>query len=149
MPISVLLLKIIAVGKIKDHLLQPKIEEYVRRISHDSRLEIVEIKDSTPENESLKIKEILVKDQGFVVVLSEEGRQYESINFARRLANINGKIIFIIGGPCGISNELKSSAQEILSLSKMTFTHEIARMLLLEQLYRAGTIINNRKYHKE
>lgn len=149
MSLSVLLLKIISVGKIKDRFLLSKIEQYITRISHDAKLQIIEIKDSTPENEGLKIKEILTKDQGFVVALSEEGRQYDSISFAKHLANINGKIIFIIGGPCGISNDVKASSQEILSISKMTFTHEMARMLLLEQIYRACTIINNRKYHKE
>lgn len=148
MPITSLLIRIIAVGKIKDHYLFPKIEEFVNRIKHDSRLEITEIKDSSPENENLKILEALRKDQGYVFALTEEGREYDSVSFAKKMTEINGKIIFIIGGPDGLSKEVKSKSRELLSLSRMTFTHEIARLLLLEQLYRAGTIINNRKYHR-
>lgn len=149
MPVISLLIRIIAVGKIKDFNLQHKIKEFIDRINHDFRLEVVEIKDSSPQSEGLKILEILRKDQGYVFALSEEGREYDSVSFAQRLANINGRINFIIGGPDGISEEVKNVSRELLSLSRMTFTHEIARLLLLEQLYRAATILNNRKYHRK
>lgn len=148
MTLSVLLFKIIAVGKIIDTQLSLLINDYIQRMGRDSRLEIFEVKDSSPENEGAKIKEILEKENGYNFVLSEEGRQYDSISFAKKLENINGKIIFVIGGPNGLSNSVKSCSQEILSLSKMTFTHEMARLLLMEQLFRAGTILNNRKYHR-
>ncbi|HEX3020163.1 MAG TPA: 23S rRNA (pseudouridine(1915)-N(3))-methyltransferase RlmH [Chitinispirillaceae bacterium] len=148
MSLTALLIRLIVVGKIKDHCLLTKIDEYKRRISYESRLEIVEIQDSSPEIEALKIKQILSKDPGFVIALSEEGRELDSVSFAGKLANINGRISFIIGGPCGLSKEIKSLSREVMSLSRMTFTHEMARLLLLEQIYRAGTIINNRKYHR-
>lgn len=149
MPVISLLIRIIAVGKIKDFYLQQKIKEFTDRINHDFRLEVIEIKDSSPQSEGLKILEILRKDQGYVFALSEEGREYDSVSFAKRLASINGRINFIIGGPDGISEEVKTASRELLSLSRMTFTHEIARLLLLEQLYRAATILNNRKYHRK
>jgi 23S rRNA (pseudouridine1915-N3)-methyltransferase len=149
MPVISLLIRIIAVGKIKDFYLQHKIREYVDRINHDFRLEIIEIKDSSPQSEGLKILEILRKSQGYVFALSEQGKEYDSLSFAKKLANINSEIDFIIGGPDGISEEVKSVCREHLSLSRMTFTHEIARLLLLEQLYRTATILNNRKYHRK
>lgn len=148
MPPSVLLFKIIAVGKIKDPFLTPKIQEYIHRISYDAKLEIIEVKDSSPEIENQKIREIIEKEKGYLFCLSEEGKEYDSVSFAKKLEKINDKIVFLIGGPDGISKEIKALSREVLSLSKMTFTHEMARLLLLEQLYRAGTIINNRKYHR-
>jgi 23S rRNA (pseudouridine1915-N3)-methyltransferase len=149
MPLNSLLIRIIAVGKIKDLYLLHKIRDFADRIRHDFRLEIVEIKDSSPQSEGLKILEILRKDQGYTFAMSEEGREYDSVSFAKRLANINGRINFIIGGPDGISEEVKKVSNELLSLSRMTFTHEIARLLLLEQLYRTSMILNNRKYHRK
>ena len=149
MTVISLLIRIIAVGKIKDFYLQHKIKEFADRINHDFRLEVIEIKDSSPQSEGLKILDILRKDQGYVFALSEEGKEYDSVSFAQRLANISGRINFIIGGPDGLSEEVKSASSERLSLSRMTFTHEIARLLLLEQLYRAAMILNNRKYHRK
>jgi 23S rRNA (pseudouridine1915-N3)-methyltransferase len=146
---SVLSIKIIAVGKMKDRCLKEKVEDYLQRTRHDSRVELVEVRDSTPDAEGVKLCEILSKENGFVFALTEEGRQYDSVAFAKRISIINGKIIFIIGGPFGLTDTVKKRAHEIFSLSKMTFTHEMARMLLLEQIYRAVSIINNRGYHKE
>ncbi len=149
MPVISLFIRIIAVGKIKDIYLQHKIKEFIDRINHDFRLEIIEIKDSSPQSEGLKILETVRKDPGYVFALSEEGKEYDSVSFAKRLANINRKMTFVIGGPDGISEEVKRASGELLSLSRMTFTHEIARLLLLEQLYRSATILNNRKYHRK
>ena len=148
MPNPVLNIKIIAVGKMKDRLLCSKTAEYLERTSHDSRIEIVEVRDLDIGSEGQKIGEILKKESAYIFALSEEGRQYESVDFARNLEFITRKIIFVIGGPFGLSTEVKKSADEILSLSKMTFTHEIARMLLLEQIYRSISIIRHRGYHK-
>ena len=141
--------KIIAVGKIKDLNLNNKIEEYLKRLSHDTKTDIIEIKDSNPLSEGLKIQEILKKENSFSIALTEEGKTYGSIDFSRYLAAIPGKITFVIGGPFGLSEQVKNTCRQRLSLSPMTFTNEMARLLLLEQLYRAVSIQNNRSYHKE
>ncbi|HLV31474.1 MAG TPA: 23S rRNA (pseudouridine(1915)-N(3))-methyltransferase RlmH [Chitinispirillaceae bacterium] len=148
MAVEVLDLKIIAIGKVKDPCLRTKVEDYKKRIMHDSRIEIIELKDQGICTESEKIKKLLNKDKSFVFVLGEEGREYDSVSFARRIQLIRSKVTFIIGGAYGLSEEIKKGADEILSLSKLTFTHEIARMLLMEQIYRVISIIQNRSYHK-
>lgn len=148
MAVEVLDLKIVAVGKVKDPCLRTKVEDYKKRIMHDSRIEILEIKDQGICTESEKIKKLLNKNKSFVFVLGEEGREYDSFSFARRIRLINSKITFVIGGAYGLSDEIKKGADEIFSLSRLTFTHEIARMLLMEQIYRAISIIQNKSYHK-
>ncbi len=145
---TVLNLKIIATGKMKDHSLITMVQDYIERISHDARLQVVEIRDSDPESEGRKIAELIKKDPGHTVVLSEEGRQFDSVAFSKYVTSVTGKITFVIGGPTGLSPSVKKSANLLLSLSPMTFTHEIARMLLMEQIYRAVSIIRHRSYHK-
>lgn len=141
-------IKIIAIGKIKDRSYSQKIEEYIGRIRHDARLEIVEIKDSDPETEGAKIAEHCRREHAQVIALDERGKLFSSLEFARKLAAIPGKVVFVIGGPFGLSEEAKKNAHECMALSPMTFTHEITRLLLVEQIYRAITIIKGRKYHK-
>ncbi len=146
-------LKLICVGKIKEPSLQRLITDYSDRISYGAKLEMIEIKDSAPLEESKKITEIVekIKDSKFVFVLSEDGKEFNSAEFSgklKHLANDQKTIIFIIGGPFGISVDVKKKADFILSLSKMTFTHEMARLFLFEQLYRAISIIKNKNYHK-
>ena len=79
--------------------------------------------------------------------MSEEGRLFTSVEFAARLGGAGRRIVIIIGGPYGLDEKIKSSASCLVSLSPMTFTHELARLLVLEQLYRAGAILNNSGYH--
>jgi 23S rRNA (pseudouridine1915-N3)-methyltransferase len=141
-------IKIIAVGKVKDRAFREKIEEYTGRIQHDVRLENVEIKDSNREKEGRKILDHLRREQGHVIALDERGSLVPSAAFARMLSAIQQKIVFVIGGPDGLTDDVKKNARERLALSPLTFTHEIARLLLLEQLYRAVSIIKNRKYHR-
>jgi 23S rRNA (pseudouridine1915-N3)-methyltransferase len=144
-------LKIIAVGKIKDRAFLQKIEEYAEKIRHDARLEVVEVRDSTPEAEGAKIVELLSRERAgaHVIVLDEKGKLMPSREFAHRLAALPRRVILVIGGPFGLSPLAKSAAAELVALSPLTFTHEIARLLLLEQLYRAISILKNRKYHKD
>ena len=144
-------LKIIAVGKVKDRALLQKIEEYAGKIRHDAKLEIVEVRDSTPEAEGAKIVELLSRERAgaHAIALDETGKLFSSREFARRCAAIPRRIVLVIGGPFGLSQQVKDSAGELLALSPLTFTHEIARLLLLEQLYRAISINKNRKYHKD
>lgn len=148
MPIA-LSLKIFAVGKFKDRLLEQKFFEYSEKIRHDARFSVIEIKDSDKETEGAKLAAALQKENGYTFALTESGKEYASVPFAKKLESLNRPVNFIIGGHHGLSQSVLVSANEHLSLSKMTFTHEFARLLLAEQLYRAVSIINNRNYHRE
>ena len=90
----------------------------------------------------------LIKKHGYAFALSEEGAIYTSAKFAARIGAIQKKLIFVIGGPLGLSPAVKNRADEILSLSRMTFSHEMVQLFLLEQIYRGISINLNRKYHK-
>ncbi len=136
-------IKIIAVGKVKKPWLQAGIAVYVKRLPE---IEIVEIKDAGKEKEADRL-ESLIKPQDRLVVMSEHGQQRDSVAFARWLgAEAFGTLVLFIGGPEGLGDRLKH--HPTLSLSAMTFPHEIARLMLLEQLYRAKTILQNGSYHK-
>ena len=138
--------KIIAIGKTKKKWIQAGIEMYLNRLPG---LQIIEIKDSTPIKEEHTIKEIIKKNQT-LVTLNENGQCFSSMQFARKLLSCqNQNITFAIGGAFGLSTSLNSSADWQLSLSSLTFPHEIARLLLIEQLYRAKTITQGGPYHKE
>jgi len=142
-----MLIKIIAVGKIKDQGLQSKIVEFSKWISRYAKLEIVVLRDSNVAQEGEAILKYLGKDKAFVFALSEEGGEFTSKDFSGKLSGIDRKMIFIIGGPFGLSPAVKQRADCLLSLSKMTFTHEMARLFLLEQIYRAIDIAKGGKYH--
>ena len=138
--------KIIAVGKIKKKWIQSGIEMYLNRLPG---LKVIEIKDSTKAKEESSIKEILKRNEA-LITLNEKGHSFTSIQLAKKLLNSpNQNITFLIGGATGISPSINSSASWQLSLSPLTFPHEIARLLLLEQLYRANTIAQGGPYHKE
>jgi 23S rRNA (pseudouridine1915-N3)-methyltransferase len=138
-------IKIIAVGKIKKQWIHEGINEYLKRITN---LEIIEIKDSNKSQEAEKII-TLIKPHEKLIILSEEGESFTSVALANLIKNeMFYSFVFALGSAEGIAPELKQNAHKILSLSKMTFPHEIARLLLIEQIYRANTIINNHKYHK-
>ena len=141
-------IKILAVGKIKDAAYSQKIEEYAGRIRHDAKLAIVEIKDSDPESEADRILDHCGREQADVFALDERGKLYSSLEFARVVSAAQRRIIFIIGGPDGLSDRVKKAARACIALSPMTFTHEMARLLLVEQIYRAISILKGRKYHK-
>jgi len=141
-------INIIAVGKIKERSIARLVTEYTNRIRHDVRIEHHEIRDSDVVSEGKAIAAMLQKQKGFTFCLSEEGKQYNSVAFARRIEPMHAKINFVIGGPFGLSTSVKEMSGELLSLSPMTFPHEMARLMLLEQIYRAYSILRNRKYHK-
>jgi 23S rRNA (pseudouridine1915-N3)-methyltransferase len=148
MPVPLFSISLIVVGKVKDRMISEKINDFVTRISFDANCTIHEIKDSDKENEGKKLIEML-KDPGACnIAMSEDGREYTSEGFAHFLQKNSRKLNFIIGGPNGLSDHVKKNVHEIISLSRMTFPHEIARMLLVEQIYRAISIIKNRSYHK-
>ncbi len=138
--------KIIAIGKIKRKWIQEGIEMYLKRLAG---LEVIEIKDNNQKKEEHTIKEIIRKNE-LLVTLNENGQSFTSKQLATKLLNShNQNIIFVIGGSSGLSPSLNNSASWQLSLSPLTFPHEIARLLLIEQLYRAKTITQGGPYHKE
>lgn len=155
---------IIAVGKIKEKYLKMAIDEYVKRLGRYCKVDIIELPDEkTPDNASEKdeylIKEkegklILskIKDRSYVIALDLNGKELTSEDFAKFI-NINGvqgnsNIVFVIGGSLGLSIEVLKRADFKLSFSKMTFPHQLFRVMLLEQIYRSFRINNNEPYHK-
>jgi len=138
--------KIIAIGKIKKKWIQEGIEMYLKRLPG---LEVIEIKDNNQLKEVHTIKGIISKNE-ILVTLNENGQSFTSKQLATKLLNSrNQNIIFVIGGASGLSPSLNNFASWQLSLSPLTFPHELARLLLIEQLYRARTITQGGPYHKE
>lgn len=151
---------IVAVGDIKEKYLREAIAEYSKRISRYAKLNIVELKENNPASESEKdILQSLKKDansifphlKGYVICLDLNAPQFTSTEFAKKIDNLSlktGEITFVIGASNGIAEEIKAQANEKVSFSKMTFPHQLMRVIFLEQLYRAFTILNNVSYHK-
>lgn len=154
---------VIGVGKIKEKYFVSAIDEYSKRLSRFVRLSIVELADEKiPENASEKENEQVRKKEGerilakipqnsFVVTLCIEGKEFSSEQLAKKIADISmtsSSVTFIIGGSLGLSDEVKAQSALRLSFSKMTFPHQLMRVVLLEQIYRAFKINNNETYHK-
>jgi len=151
-------LRIIWTGKTKDARLRALAEDYLTRLSHFVRCEVAELRESKGSNgkagiekDSKRISDAL--HEGTVIVLLDpEGVQLTSEQLARQVQRWNNEgtreVSFIIGGPLGVSKQLATAAVKRWSLSRLTLTHEIARVLLLEQLYRAYTIIHGLPYQK-
>ncbi|MGN1420179.1 MAG: 23S rRNA (pseudouridine(1915)-N(3))-methyltransferase RlmH [Eubacterium sp.] len=154
---------VIAVGKLKESYLRDGCAEYVKRLSAYSKVNIVEIDeekicDSPSQNqidnvikkEGERILKKIPKNSA-VIPLCIEGREYSSPEFSSLLEKIsleNSSICFVIGGSFGLSEDVKGLGKVKLSFGKMTLPHQLARMVLLEQVYRAFSISNNSKYHK-
>lgn len=137
--------RIIAVGKVRKGWVQEGVALYLKRLQG---LQVVELKDSTPEKEAEAIRSTLRADE-WPVMLMEQGTPLASIPFAQRLELLgNERLAFVIGGADGLTDELKAAARWQLSLSPMTFPHELARLLLLEQLFRAQAILQGSPYHR-
>ena len=138
-------LRIVAVGKVRRGWIQDGIDLYRKRLPG---LSIVELRDSTPEKESEAIRAARRPDER-LVVLMEQGETLASVPFARKLEQISSeRIAFVIGGADGLTDDLKSEAHWRLSLSPMTFPHELARLMLVEQLFRAQAILQGSPYHR-
>ncbi|MBI5389507.1 23S rRNA (pseudouridine(1915)-N(3))-methyltransferase RlmH [Candidatus Woesearchaeota archaeon] len=137
-------IRIVAVGRVREKYLREGIDEFLKRIKSFCKVEIIELKDEGMQKEaSRQIKYINENAH----VLSAEGKQYSSEEFALLLRKAEGEITLLIGGHDGILPQVKRKAK-LLSLSKLTFTHEMSRLFLLEQLYRGFMILHNRPYHK-
>ena len=151
------MIKIICIGSIKEKYLKEAIEEYSKRLSKYTKLEIIELKDYSINEiyKCLKLEEeeILkhIKEKDYVITLEIEGEELSSIDFSNKIDNIlqtNSNIDFIIGGSYGLSDNIKRLSNYKLSFSKMTFPHQLFRIILLEQIYRSFKILNNETYHK-
>ena len=159
-------IKIMCVGKIREKSLKELLDEYEKRISKYAKLEIIELDDDKiPQNaspaieEQVKISEsnkLMEKIKKFpnanVILLDLKGKQYSSEEFAEKIDNIqtysSSTIIFVIGGSLGMSQELLNLTSDKICFSKMTFPHQLIRVFLLEQIFRAFKILNNETYHK-
>lgn len=155
---------VITVGKIKEKYLKDAIAEYSKRLSKYCKLEIVEVADEkTPDNasevveDSIRSKEAerilkYVKDDAYVITLEINGKQLTSEELADKVEKLGiqgtSHIIFIIGGSIGLGKEVLQRSNYALSFSKMTFPHQLMRVILLEQIYRSYRIINGEPYHK-
>ena len=151
------MIKIICVGKIKEKYLVDAIDEYTKRMSKFTKLEVIELQDYDYGNENVnkeKECEAIVKhinNKDYIITMEIEGVMLSSIEFSNKIENIllnNSNITFIIGGSYGLADEIKKMSNFKLSFSKMTFPHQLFRVILLEQIYRAYKIINNESYHK-
>ena len=151
------MIKIICVGKIKEKFYREALEEYEKRLSKYTKLKIIEVEDINLDNEELikqKEKEQILKHiekKDYVITLEIEGKQLSSIELSKKIEEIetiNPNITFIIGGSYGLDNEIKNTSNYKLSFSKLTFPHQLFRVILLEQIYRAYKIKNNESYHK-
>jgi len=143
------MLKLVAIGKLKSRPLAELCADYSDRLRRFGGIEIAELKDSDLEKESEKIIENLKNFRGRVYVMGEEGKTFTSREFSKRLEadELSGGSAFVIGSAYGLSDAAKARADTLMSLSPMTFTHEFARAVLLEQIYRAKTITAKTGYH--
>lgn len=151
------MIKIICVGKIKEKFFKEAIEEYTKRLSKYTKLQIIEVEDVNLPNESLikqKEKELIEKninEKDYVITLEIEGNELNSIELSKKIQEqeqTNPNITFIIGGSYGLDDKIKQRSNYKLSFSKLTFPHQLFRVILLEQIYRAYKIKNNESYHK-
>ena len=143
-------IKIIAVGKMKDRNLDKLVGEVLVRLRKYGKTELTILPDSDVAHEGAAIIRELDKERNSTVfVLSEEGTQWSTVQFASKLEALDRRAVFVIGGPFGLAPEVKQRANYLWSLSKLTFTHEMARFLLCEQLFRALNYLNGGGYHHE
>ena len=151
------MIKIICVGKIKEKFFKEALEEYQKRLSKYTKLQIIEVEDVNLPNETLikqKEAELIEKnisEKDYVITMEIEGNELSSIELSKKLEQLeqtNPNITFIIGGSYGLDDKIKKRSNYKLSFSKLTFPHQLFRIILLEQIYRAYKIKNNESYHK-
>ena len=154
-------IKIIALGKIKEKFLKDGIDEFLKRLGPYASIEVIELTpieikdenliDRVLEQEGEKILS-LIKPQSYVITLEIQGKMLSSEELAEKIEALTndgiGEIIFVIGSSCGIAKTVSARANFKLSMSKMTFLHQFARLILVEQIYRAFKIIKKETYHK-
>ena len=150
------MIKIICIGKVKEKYLIDAMEEYKKRLSKYTKLEIVELPDKDFDlKKTLEVEkeEILknIKISDYNILLDIEGRELTSVELANSIDKIrinNSNINFIVGGSYGVHDDVRNIVNERISFSKLTFPHQLFRVILLEQIYRSFKILNNEEYHK-
>ena len=150
------MIKIITVGKIKEKYYIDAVNEYLKRLSKYTKINLIEVKDEDFDISKtlLKEKESIMKyidDKDYVITLEIEGNELDSVSLSKKLEDIqnnNSNITFIIGGSYGLHEDIKKRSNYKLSFSRLTFPHQLFRVILLEQLYRSFKISNNESYHK-
>ena len=153
---------LLSVGKTDNKLFTEIVDEYKKRINHYIPFEIVYLQDlknrKSISEEDQKVQEgeklrKMFETSDYIVLLDDKGKSYSSVEFAgfieKKMHTVPKRLLFLIGGPYGFSKEIYNIANEKISLSKLTFTHQMVRMIFTEQLYRAMTILNNEPYHHE
>ena len=148
---------LILVGKTADKNFTAGINDYVQRINHYMPFDIITIPElkntkKLTENQQKQLEGELIQTSDYVVLMDEHGKEYRSTDFAKWLVqkqNTARRLVFVIGGPYGFSQQIYDKANEMISLSKMTFSHQMVRLIFTEQLYRACTIIKGEPYHHE
>lgn len=151
------MIRIVCVGKLKEKYWRDAVFEYIKRIQKYTKIEIIEVADESiedsvvaPRYEMEKI-ERFIHPKDYLITLEIEGKTFDSLNFSKELDHIQthySNITFLIGGSYGLDDSLKKRSNLSLSFSKMTFPHQLFRVLLLEQIYRAYKIKNHETYHK-
>lgn len=151
------MIKIICVGKIKEKFFVDAIKEYEKRLSKYTKLQIIEVPDEFNQSIDICIKKEAdsisknIDDKDFVITLEIEGNMLTSTELSKKIDTIfnnNSNIDFIIGGSYGLHESIKKRSDYSLSFSKLTYPHQLFRVILLEQIYRSFKIINNESYHK-
>jgi 23S rRNA (pseudouridine1915-N3)-methyltransferase len=155
-------IKIISIGKTDDKSLEFLIDSYIKRLKHYVKFEFLIIpdiknrKNLSIDQQKVLEGELLLKNfqkSDFVVLLDEKGKDFTSIEFSKYLSKkmLSGtkQLLFVIGGPYGFSDAIYRRANQKVSLSKMTFSHQMVRLFVVEQIYRAFTILKNEPYHHE
>ena len=155
---------VVAVGKIKEKFYTQAIEEYTKRLSRYCKLQIVQVQDEKTPDEASEREETQIKDRegdkilralpedAYVIALAIDGKAPDSVELAQKIEALAGSgkshLCFVIGGSLGLSGEVLRRADERLSFSRMTFPHQLMRVILLEQIYRSFRIIRGEPYHK-
>ena len=155
-------IELFVVGKTNHNYLSPGIEDYLKRINRYIQFSIRCISDakntknlSQQQQKNAEGQNILVAidNSDYVVLLDEHGKEYKSIEFAslidKKMQTVAKRLVFVVGGPYGFSEDVYKRANEKISLSKMTFPHYLIRLIFVEQLYRAFSILNHEPYHHE
>ena len=150
------MIKIICVGKVKENYYREAIEEYLKRLSKYTKVEVIEVNDLNYDKEkTIREESKLIIDKlnnnDYKILMDINGEMLDSVSLSKKLNELmisNSNITFIIGGSFGVSEELKRMVDYRLSFSILTFPHQLFRVVLLEQIYRCFKIINNEEYHK-
>lgn len=153
--------RVIAVGKVKEKYFLEACGEYLKRLTRYAEVSVIEVKEENfvAEPSQSEIEQILKKEganilkeiKGEVFVLAIEGKKYSSVEFSKLIKKSRdgvGEISLVIGGSYGVANEVKKIASGLISFSDMTFPHTLARVMILEQLYRGFNILSDGRYHK-